>query len=303
MRSMPQGDGYCNLVLRSARIKKRYAIEDLAKKVGISASTLYSYEMLRLYPRAPVAQKISDILEVCVDKLFPETLRHTGDSYYNFALQTARVNAGYTQCALAKKVRITPPMIDAYEKLRVYPTMAVANKIADTLGVDVNSIFPETLRQLTSEVKKERRHNTCQTLMEKPLGANLVKKLEIESKVRFLYRVNHEMIHKFYVEADIFVMCMKYGGVSIPILEAMASGLPVIYTRGVYENQKELVHGIGLDVDDRPKSIERALTLLINNPTLRKQIGQAERNIMLDISGEKMERKEAKIYLNLISKK
>jgi glycosyltransferase involved in cell wall biosynthesis len=129
----------------------------------------------------------------------------------------------------------------------------------------------------------------------------IVNNLNIADKVQFIYRVENQSIHRLYNEADIFVMCLKVGGVSIPILEAMASGLPIVYTRCIYEKKKELIGDVGIEVLDDPKHIERVLMFLIQKPELRQQMGLRGRELFLKISGEKMEEMESMIYRKLLN--
>jgi glycosyltransferase involved in cell wall biosynthesis len=129
----------------------------------------------------------------------------------------------------------------------------------------------------------------------------IVNNLNIADKVQFIYRVENQSIHRLYNEADIFVMCLKVGGVSIPILEAMASGLPIVYTKCIYEKKKELIGDVGIEVLDDPKHIERVLMFLIQKPELRQQMGLRGRELFLKISGEKMEEMESMIYRKLLN--
>jgi len=130
----------------------------------------------------------------------------------------------------------------------------------------------------------------------------LVGKLQVDTKVQFVYHFDHELIHRLYAKADIFVMCMKIGGVSIPILEAMASGLPVLFTRGIYERKKEVVEGVGVNVRDDASDIAKALSILINDRNLRERLGRKARRKIVSLNGERMERLEAALYKKLMKR-
>jgi len=59
---------------------------------------------------------------------------------------------------------------------------------------------------------------------------NLVKKLNLEDKVRFLGNMTHREIVKYYYVADVFVRPSLSEGLGNVFLEAMAIGLPIIGT-------------------------------------------------------------------------
>lgn len=68
-------DDYFNYTLRNARVRAGYRGEDLAKIVGVSASSINSYERMRMFPSGEVAKRIALALDRSVEELFPECLR------------------------------------------------------------------------------------------------------------------------------------------------------------------------------------------------------------------------------------
>lgn len=64
-----------------------------------------------------------------------------------------------------------------------------------------------------------------------PLGPSLkalAAQLGVAERVRFIPAVPHQEIQKYYAEADLFAIATHYEGFCIPVLEAMATGLPVV---------------------------------------------------------------------------
>lgn len=61
-----------------------------------------------------------------------------------------------------------------------------------------------------------------------PAQKQLIADLEIENMARALPVIPHESLPSFYHAADLFVFPSWYEGFGIPLIEAMASGLPVI---------------------------------------------------------------------------
>jgi RNA polymerase sigma factor (sigma-70 family) len=79
------------------------------------------------------------------------------DDYANYSLRAARLKAGYTLNSLAREVGVTTSAIGAYERLRIFPSTVVAERISRILGRRTGDLFPEYLREKVSEKKEELR--------------------------------------------------------------------------------------------------------------------------------------------------
>lgn len=94
--------------------------------------------------------------------------------------------------------------------------------------------------------------------------------------------VTHFTGHRSDVRAlmaafDVYVNCSTYEGVSLTILEAMATALPVVGT-AVGGNPEVVVdQETGLLVDERPRSLATAIATLAANPAQRQAMGDAGR--------------------------
>ncbi|RMG45458.1 MAG: glycosyltransferase, partial [Acidobacteria bacterium] len=85
-----------------------------------------------------------------------------------------------------------------------------------------------------------------------------------------------------YREVDIFVLTSDWEGTPNVILEAMASGLPVVATRvgGVPEIVQHGETGFLVDPEDEDGMVDAILTL-IKNRDLRLKFGRAGREFVL----------------------
>lgn len=130
----------------------------------------------------------------------------------------------------------------------------------------------------------------------------LTKDLGIEDKVRFERAVPHQEIHKFYALADIFALPIKYGGFAIPVLEAAASGLPVILPRQEFDTNPELISEFAMMVNNDPDSFKDAITKVLSDKDTYQKMVQKGLETVKKISGDIMEEKERKLYLGLLEK-
>ncbi|MBC8029370.1 MAG: glycosyltransferase family 4 protein [Pyrinomonadaceae bacterium] len=103
---------------------------------------------------------------------------------------------------------------------------------------------------------------------------------QLEDKVRLIERRGLEDLAKLYRNAQFLVLSSNEEGLGIVILEAMASGLPVISTSSggpvtaITEGRTGLLTPVG-DVG----ALADAMAKLLRNPLLRKQMGAEGRNV------------------------
>jgi glycosyltransferase involved in cell wall biosynthesis len=105
--------------------------------------------------------------------------------------------------------------------------------------------------------------------------------LGISKQVVFLGRIPHEQIPEIYQQHDVFVSATAQEGMSNAMLEAMASGLPIITTH--CEGVDELIDGNGLvvDKDDVNKIAEAIIRLAEDTKTYTKMSIAARKRAML----------------------
>ncbi|MBM3278755.1 MAG: glycosyltransferase family 4 protein [Candidatus Handelsmanbacteria bacterium] len=128
----------------------------------------------------------------------------------------------------------------------------------------------------------------------------LVRELGVEDRVELIPMVPNSQIHTHYLGADIFAMATHYEGFCIPVLEAMAAGLPVVASQT--PPIPEILGGAGLLVEHRPEAFTRAFAELAADPERRSRLGAAARERAASLDGRRMEDREAELYQVLIAK-
>jgi phosphatidyl-myo-inositol dimannoside synthase len=128
----------------------------------------------------------------------------------------------------------------------------------------------------------------------------LARQLEISEDVRFLGFVPRQAMPDVYRQADIFVLPSQSEGMSIALLEAMASGLPVVvtYTGGTQELISPDENGLVVPWADI-EGLARAIRRLVEDGSLREMMGLANRQTALRFSWSQV----AEQYLNLMEKR
>ena len=128
---------------------------------------------------------------------------------------------------------------------------------------------------------------------------SLARNLGIESKVIFMDSIDHSKIQNYYTSAIIFAMPLKGSGVTIPTLEALASGCITVVAdpnRQKNEPYDPIIHYVRND----PKSFHDIFEKIIKNPSQYTQNPEKVETILKSIDEDAMERSEAEIYKSII---
>lgn len=132
--------------------------------------------------------------------------------------------------------------------------------------------------------------------MEKYLR-ELVVKLNIGDKVRFIGAVANKEIPFYYKSADIFAIATHYEGFCIPVIEAMASGLPIIASD--IPPIREVVDGAGILVENKPEAFSNMFKRLKEDKDLYISLSEAGKRRVLLFDSGLLELKERELYLSL----
>ena len=138
-----------------------------------------------------------------------------------------------------------------------------------------------------------------------PLHAGLVElvaKLGVRDRVRLIPAVPHHTIPQLMREHDVFAMHLSQPGVCIPVLEAMASGLPVVINKPIFRDGMDLIQGRVVEVDNTPAGYGQALARLVADESARRELGQEGPRFVSRFDGAKTERQEADLYRSLIGR-
>lgn len=131
----------------------------------------------------------------------------------------------------------------------------------------------------------------------------LVKQLKLEKSVEFLGRVPHEKVLPYYQEASAFVLPSLNEGMSNAMLEALATGLPLIATDcgGSKELITEGENGLFIRMADA-KDIAEKIERLLRDAELVKKMGAHSRARAEELSWKKVAKKYYDVYQKIEQK-
>ena len=129
----------------------------------------------------------------------------------------------------------------------------------------------------------------------------LIKKNNLESRIFIKKSVPNLEIQDYYKSADIFALAYdtKLEGMPIPVMEAMASGLPVVIPfteKGLSDGLEEVI----VFSKPTPNSFAENINKILANDKLRLELVQKSQNKAKDFDIEILEKKEADIYRNIL---
>ena len=114
----------------------------------------------------------------------------------------------------------------------------------------------------------------------------LAKKLDLTSRVTFRGWQSREELIQCYKTSDIFLFPSRHEGMPNAVLEAMASGLPVVATRIAGNEELVVNEETGLLVESQNvEELRSALRRLIEDAALRQKMGTASRQRVEEFYG------------------
>jgi UDP-glucose:(heptosyl)LPS alpha-1,3-glucosyltransferase len=106
-----------------------------------------------------------------------------------------------------------------------------------------------------------------------------------------------------YAAADLFLLPTSYEAFPLVLLEAAATGLPILITRvhGAEEFIRERENGLFITQD--PLDIAQAIQVVLGNLELRERLGHAARTAVLQYSWDLIAEKTRNVYRNVFDQK
>jgi len=187
----------------------------------------------------------------------------------------------------AERLHIVPVAVDP-ETFRPLPDVArVRGRVMTTTSSDVPMKGLAPLIEAIAKVRTER-DDVELVIIGKPKDRStipaLIERLGLEKTVRFVSGVTTERIVELYAEAEVAAVPSLYEGFSLPAVEAMACGVPLVATTG-----GALPEVVGTDGETGllvppgdVGALAAALLRALGDADLRARVGAAGRARVLD---------------------
>lgn len=131
----------------------------------------------------------------------------------------------------------------------------------------------------------------------------LAEKLNIVKKVYFTGLIDTAEMNKVYADAEMFVFASQTETQGMVILEALASGLPVVAVKDEVYSMivKNKINGILVNND--PRKFAAACLKILNNPSYRRKLSENAFNNVQNFSLSQTARSLEQLYKKLIAKR
>ena len=220
----------------------------------------------------------------------------------------------------ADKIIIVFKIIEAYVLKHVNQKPEILhNKIDFEKYANANSIksLPKPLIISVGRLIPEKNHECIIRAMEKIdahyliIGdgnlfsylSDLIKNLKIENKITIKKSIPNIEIPKYYKSAQIFALAYdpEQEGLPIPVIEAMASGLPIIIPNLKMEYSEGIEDSV-IFSERNPSAFSEKIERLLNDVNLQKKYAQLSQDRAHMFDKKKIEKREREIYQELIEK-
>jgi glycosyltransferase involved in cell wall biosynthesis len=196
------------------------------------------------------------------------------------------INDIHTDMGVAMdKMRLVPVGVDPDLFRPLDHVTRIPGRLITTASADVALKGLSYLLEALAKLRTER--NITLTVIGKPKpgkSMELIAQLGLEASVQFVSGVTDERIVELYAESELAVVPSLYEGFSLPAIEAMCSGTPLVATDG--GALPEVTGRDGETVLQCPagdaSALAAAITRGLDDPQLRARVGAAGRQRVLE---------------------
>jgi glycosyltransferase involved in cell wall biosynthesis len=182
------------------------------------------------------------------------------------------------------RLHIVPVGVDQTSFRPLPDVQRVTGRIMTTASADVPMKGLVPLLEALAKLRVERPEAHLVVIGKQKTKSKIpavLDRLGLQDAVTFVSGVPQERIVELYAEAQVAVVPSLYEGFSLPAIEAMSCGVPLVATTG--GALPEVVGDAALKVPTNdPSALAHAIDQMLGDAELRARIGEAGRNRVLD---------------------
>ena len=129
----------------------------------------------------------------------------------------------------------------------------------------------------------------------------LSEQLGVRNKIIHCPSIPNKDLPTYFKSAKVFALPIDYGGVAIPVIEAMAAGVPVVVSKPLLGSEAELSQDVGLVVKNNPQAFANAIGRLLADRKLYGKLKRKGLEKFSELDGSKMELREAQLYERILN--
>ncbi|MBW3556443.1 MAG: glycosyltransferase family 4 protein [Actinobacteria bacterium] len=187
----------------------------------------------------------------------------------------------------AERIAVVPVGVDHTRFRPLSDRPPVPGRLLTTASADVPLKGLVPLLEALAKVRTERPDVHLVVIGKQRAGSRLpavLDRLDLRRAVSFVSGVSDERIVELYAEAELAVVPSLYEGFSLPAVEAMACGTPLLATTG---GALPEVVGTGGDTarlvpPNDPQALAGAIVELLDDPAARERLAEGGRQRVLD---------------------
>lgn len=230
------------------------------------------------------------------DKIIAISQQTADDLTHYFKVPKERISVVYQGCHESFEVKASSEQINEVKKKYNLPDEYVLS--VGTLEPRKNALL--LLRAIAQTKEKINvvligKSTSYQKQLDKLIAEEVLK-----DRVHFVHQVDFKDLPMIYQASSLFVYPSRFEGFGIPIVEAIASGVPVIAATGSCLEEAGGPASIYVDPDD-DKALAKSIDDLLNNPQQRDKMIAQSKEFIKRFDSKKIADDVMRIYQEVLS--
>ncbi|MEQ8364220.1 MAG: glycosyltransferase family 1 protein [Cyclobacteriaceae bacterium] len=267
-------------------------------KTVVTVHDLIFIRYPKLYKKIDVNIYKRKITNACktADKIIAISNQTSSDLQHYLKVPKERITVIYQGCNTVFKTKASDEEI---EKVRA------KYNLPDQFVLTVGTLEPRKNSLLLLKAVAQTKERIPVVLIGKSTSYQkqlnkLIEEENLNDRVHFIHHADFDDLPKIYQAAKIFVYPSRFEGFGIPIVEAIASGVPVIAARGSCLEEAGGPSSIYVD-PDKDKELASAIDRLLNDDSACKKMVEASQSYIQQFEPKPIADKLMEVYKEMLA--